>query len=57
MQHKLLVGQNNAVMLLSFNCNYSFLIQPTNSFLFPMTTQSCKSTSNENKDKHTSNVT
>lgn len=48
MQHKLFVGQNNAVLLLSLNCNYSFLIQPTNSFLLPMTTQSYH-TSNENK--------
>lgn len=54
MQHKLFVGQNNAVLLLSLNYNYSFLIQPTNSLLLPMTTQSYH-TSNENKDKPTNN--
>lgn len=54
MQHKLFVGQNNAVLLLSLNYNYSFLIQPTNSLLLPMTIQSYH-TSNENKDKPTNN--
>lgn len=51
MQHKLFVGQNNATMLHWFYYNYFSLIQPTNNFLLPMTTQSYRSTSNENKDK------